>query len=136
MGNTIMTDFGEQPEPNADDSLSDSDIYRLRKAMLNVISKIPKYKEWIFAIEFERDAFHKRQYVYMYVYLNDGVDINQIDVLDIEDSIIVDNKTFNKMLCFCEVLGSMGYIEAGLTGHITMKSLIREDKLNSLLNDK
>lgn len=136
MSKKVMTDWGEVNEPNQDDSLSRMDLFRLRKAMLKITEKFPKYKKWIYAVEFKRETFHLTKYVYMYVYLND-VEIDHMDVLDIENNIIEESEEIDTMLYYCEVLGSMGYTNKDILGVnkgvFIIDSLIREEKIDSIL---
>lgn len=126
-------DCDELSEPNKDDNLSEIDKAMLRNAMLDILNKHPKYKEWIYSVEFGRVNFNSDDFVKIFVYMND-VDINYIDVLDIERNILEGNELFGKMLYECSVIGSLGYDKKILSKeNIFIKSLLREEKINSLL---
>jgi hypothetical protein len=139
MSKKVMTDWGEVEEPNQDDSLSKVDILRLKNALSSVLSKFPKYKQWILAVEFRRETFHPNNYVFLTVYLND-CDMSHMDVLDMETNFTEDNPVFAQMLYECEVLGSMGYIEDITDDWIYIEPFIRNEirgkKINDLLDNE
>lgn len=135
MVKKVKTDWGGVNEPNSDDSLSEMDIFRLKRATIKLLEKFPKYKDWIYAVQFRRETFYYEKFVFMYIYLND-VDVNYVDVLDIEKNVTDEIEEFDSMLYECEALGSMGYIKDGLCDKenvYLIETLIREQKIDSIL---